>query len=132
MMVKSGLDFFYFEIHRAPSEVPVNLPSQFSLSGQQQLWRGSLNVKIKNSGSLFTIFFKSILGFEFLVQLKEFYLIWCDLNKIFFNAKEYIPNCVVCREIIYCIIFDRIRISMDCRIGRLSSFSFSSSEEDPT
>ena len=34
MMVKSGLDFFYFEIHRAPSEIPANLPGQFSLSGQ--------------------------------------------------------------------------------------------------
>ena len=32
-MVKSGL-FFYFEILRAPSEVPANLPGQFSLSGQ--------------------------------------------------------------------------------------------------
>ena len=30
MMVKSGLEFFYFEIHRAPA----NLPGQFSLSGQ--------------------------------------------------------------------------------------------------
>ena len=34
MMVKSGLDFFYFEIHRPPSEIPANLPGQFSLSGQ--------------------------------------------------------------------------------------------------
>jgi hypothetical protein len=34
MMVKSGLEFFYFEIHRAPSEIPANLPGQFSLSGQ--------------------------------------------------------------------------------------------------
>ena len=33
-MVKSGLDFFYFEIQRAPSEIPANLPGQFSLSGQ--------------------------------------------------------------------------------------------------
>ena len=33
-MVKSGLDFFYFEIHQAPSEMPANLPGQFSLSGQ--------------------------------------------------------------------------------------------------
>ena len=30
MMVKSSLDFFYFEIHRAPSEIPANLPGQFS------------------------------------------------------------------------------------------------------
>ena len=33
-MVKSGLEFFYFEILRAPSEIPANLPGQFSLSGQ--------------------------------------------------------------------------------------------------
>ena len=34
MMVKRGLDFFYFEIHRAPSEIPANLPGQFILTGQ--------------------------------------------------------------------------------------------------
>ena len=33
-MVKSGLEFFYFEILLAPSEIAVNLPGQFSLSGQ--------------------------------------------------------------------------------------------------
>ena len=33
-MVKSGIEFFYFEIHRAPSEIPANLPGQLSLSGQ--------------------------------------------------------------------------------------------------
>ena len=33
MMVKSGPDFFYFEIDRAPSEILANLPGQFSLSG---------------------------------------------------------------------------------------------------
>ena len=33
MMVKSGLDFFYFEILRAPSEIPANLPGQFSQYG---------------------------------------------------------------------------------------------------
>ena len=32
-MMKNGLDFF-FEIPRAPSEIPANLPGQFSLSGQ--------------------------------------------------------------------------------------------------
>ena len=31
-MVKSGVEFFYFEILRAPSEIPANLPGQFSLS----------------------------------------------------------------------------------------------------
>ena len=34
MMVKSGLEFFYFEILLAPSEIPANLPGQFSLSRQ--------------------------------------------------------------------------------------------------
>ena len=28
MGVKSGLEFFYFEIHLEPSEIPANLPSQ--------------------------------------------------------------------------------------------------------
>ena len=31
--MKNGLDFL-FEIHRAPSEIPTNLPGQFSPSGQ--------------------------------------------------------------------------------------------------
>ena len=30
MMMESGLDFFYFEILRASSEIPANLPGQFS------------------------------------------------------------------------------------------------------
>ena len=34
MMVKSGLEFFYFEIHQAPSEITAKLPGQFSHSGQ--------------------------------------------------------------------------------------------------
>ena len=34
MMVKSGLDFFFFEILRAPSEIPASLPGQFSHYGQ--------------------------------------------------------------------------------------------------
>ena len=33
-MAKSGLELFYFEIHRAPSEIPANLPGQFSPNGQ--------------------------------------------------------------------------------------------------
>jgi hypothetical protein len=33
MMVKSGLDFFYFEIEQAPSKIPFYLPGQSSLSG---------------------------------------------------------------------------------------------------
>ena len=34
MMIKSGLDFFHFEIPQWPSEIPVNLPGQVSPSGQ--------------------------------------------------------------------------------------------------
>ena len=34
MMVKSGQVFFYFEILLAPSELPANIPGQFSLSRQ--------------------------------------------------------------------------------------------------
>ena len=34
MMVKSGLEKNYFEIPRAPSEIPANQPGQFSLSGK--------------------------------------------------------------------------------------------------
>ena len=37
MMVKSGLDFFYFEILRVPSEIAANLPGQFTHSGQMFL-----------------------------------------------------------------------------------------------
>jgi hypothetical protein len=33
-MVKIGAEFLYFEFLLAPSELPANLPSQFSLSGQ--------------------------------------------------------------------------------------------------
>ena len=35
--------FFYFEIHQAPSEIPANLPGQFSLSGQIFFLLGSSN-----------------------------------------------------------------------------------------
>ena len=50
MMVKSDLKSFYFEIHRAPLEIPANLPGQFSLSGKILLhWAAA---------TLFTIIFK--------------------------------------------------------------------------
>ena len=63
-MVKSGLEFFYFEIHRAPSEIPANLPGQFSPSGQIFLhWaaatlKGLGEFQDKNFRPLFTIIFK--------------------------------------------------------------------------
>ena len=50
MMVKNGLEFFYFEIHQAPSEIPANLPGSFFYTGKQQLLKGSLNFKMKILG----------------------------------------------------------------------------------
>ena len=64
MMVKSGL-FFYFEILLAHSELPANLPGQFSFSGQPFLhWaaatlKGLLEFQNKKTRPLFTIIFKS-------------------------------------------------------------------------
>ena len=66
MMVKSGLDFFFFEILHAPSEIPANLAGQFSRSGQIFFALGSHNsewgtqdFKIKYSRPFFTIIFLS-------------------------------------------------------------------------
>ena len=36
---------FLFEIHRAPSEIPANLPGQFSLSGQIFLHWAAVTLK---------------------------------------------------------------------------------------
>ena len=80
MMATSGLDFFFYsKIQLAPSEILATLPGQFCLSGQiffqtgqQQLWRASLNFKIKNSIPLFTIILiskMSISRLEMLVSL---------------------------------------------------------------
>jgi hypothetical protein len=43
MMVKSGLEIFYFEIEQALSEIPANLPGQFRLSGPFFFALGSSN-----------------------------------------------------------------------------------------
>jgi hypothetical protein len=43
IMAKSGLEFFYFEIQRAPSDTPANLLGQFSLSGPIFFALGSSN-----------------------------------------------------------------------------------------
>jgi hypothetical protein len=62
--VKSGLDFFSFEIPLAPSEILANLQGQFSLSGQIILhWaaatlKGRVEFKNKNSRPLFIIILK--------------------------------------------------------------------------
>ena len=45
MMVKSGPDFFNFEILLAPSEIPANLLGQFSLFGQIFLHWAAATVK---------------------------------------------------------------------------------------
>ena len=65
MMVKSGLcRIFYFEIHRAPSELLLpsakNLPRKAELARQvsRYLWRGSVDFK-KKSRPFFIIIFKS-------------------------------------------------------------------------
>ena len=56
--------FFYFEIHRAPSEIPANLPGKFGLSGQIFLhWaaatlKGLSEFQNKKSRPLFTIILK--------------------------------------------------------------------------
>ena len=66
MIVKSGLGFFYFEILLAPSELPANLPVQFSHSGQLFLhWAAATQKglvefqKKKKTRPLFTIIFNS-------------------------------------------------------------------------
>ena len=45
MMVKSGLEFFYFKIQLASSELPANLPGQFSLSGYIFLYWAAATLK---------------------------------------------------------------------------------------
>ena len=45
MMVKSVLEFFYFEILRATSEIPPNLPGQFSHYGQTFLHWAAATLK---------------------------------------------------------------------------------------
>ena len=63
-MVKSGLDFFCFEILCAPSEIPANLTGQFSRSWQIFLrWaavtlKGQVGYQNKKSRALFTVIFK--------------------------------------------------------------------------
>ena len=79
MMVKSGLVFFYFEILLAPSELPANLPGQFSLSGQLFLHWAAATLKglvefqnKKKTRPLFTIIFNSkrvVLRSEILLHL---------------------------------------------------------------
>ena len=54
---------FYFEIHWAPSEIPANMPGQFTLSGQIFLHWAAATLKglceFQNSRPLFTIIFIS-------------------------------------------------------------------------
>ena len=53
----------YFEIDRAPSEIPAKLPGQFGQSGQNFYWaaatlKGLGELQNKKSRPLFTIIFK--------------------------------------------------------------------------
>ena len=77
-MVKSGLEFFYFEILSAPSEIPANLPGQFSHSGQIVLhWavatlKGHVGFQKINSRPLCTIILNPkivVSGVKILVHL---------------------------------------------------------------
>ena len=79
MMMKNGLDSF-FEIQRAPSEIPANLPGQFSPSGQIFLhWaaatlKGLEEFQNEKSRPLYTIIFKLkmvISRLEIFVHLKK-------------------------------------------------------------
>ena len=83
MMLKSGVNFFYFEIHRAPAE--LLLPSAKKIYPERLNWPGRFASisegarrisKKKKSRPLFTIIFKSKMvmsRLEILVHLlKEF------------------------------------------------------------
>ena len=64
MIVKSGL-VFYFEILLAPSELPADLPGQFSLSRQLFLQgaaatlKGLVEFQIKKTRPLFNLIFNA-------------------------------------------------------------------------
>ena len=82
MMVKTGLEFLILKFSEPLQRYLLTCQANsaflddFFCTGQQQLWRGSLNFKIKKSRPVFTIIFKSkmsILRLEILVHLlKEF------------------------------------------------------------
>ena len=70
MIVKSGLEFFYFVIEWGLSELLLpsakNRPRKAELAWQvsRYLWRGSFNFKIKNSEPLFTIILSQKWSFQ--------------------------------------------------------------------
>ena len=76
-MMKCGLDFFYFEILLAPSEIPANLPGQFSFSGQIFLhWAAAtLNglVEFQNKKNLDHFYYRQ---FALLMEFFQF----CELK----------------------------------------------------
>ena len=80
MMVKSGLEFFILKFTEPLQRYLLTCQAnsaflgRFFCTGQQQLWRGSMNFKIKNSRPLFIIICKpkmSIWRLEILVYLKN-------------------------------------------------------------
>ena len=73
MMVKSGLEFvlkFTEPLQRYLLSCHANsaIPGRYFCIGQQQLWRGSVNFKIKNSRPIFTIIFKSKMSISRLIE----------------------------------------------------------------
>ena len=65
LMVKSGLEFFILKLSEPLQKYLVTCQAnsaflgRFFCTGQQQLWRGSVNFKIKFFRPLFTFIFKS-------------------------------------------------------------------------
>ena len=88
MMVKSGLEFFYFEILRAPSEIPANLPGQFSHYWQIFLHWAAVTLKglveFQNifSRPLFIIIFKTKMVVSRLKILVTYssHSRWCEVQ----------------------------------------------------
>jgi hypothetical protein len=93
-MVKKGLDFFYFEILRAPSEVPANLPGQFSHSGQICLhWAAATILWVKLILRKFSKIFFSMFSFAlgpvfcpYVVEAKKMSSDLCQTCFLFINS----------------------------------------------
>ena len=89
MMVKSGLDFFILKFteplqrYLLTCQANLALLGRFFCTGQQQLWRGSVNFKIKSSRPLYTIILSQKCQFQD-SRFQSTYKMrpsWCDLLK---------------------------------------------------
>ena len=101
MIVKSGLEFFISKFYQPLQSYLLTCQANsaflgrfFFCTGQQQLWRGLVNFKIKNSRPLFTIIFESkvsISRLDILVHCTYWKSSsWCV------SASEYCPNIKPC------------------------------------